>query len=247
MREIIRLLTDNPILLILLVMWLLSAVGGVFTRAARKAEQERRRAAQEQRRREQASPAPSRTQPAPRARPAPPEQEQRPTVQQWPEQEPRWPPQRKERKVPPAPRRASAGRPRTMTPEEAATEIRRLMGMEEEEPAARRPPPRPEPRAEPVADSAQGRRSLSDFRSIGTRHLEIHVDPHVRSRVGETAHDRHLVRRRSGLAPERRPSPTLEAPSRRPYELSELRNLPKAFVLREILGPPKALQDQWPW
>ena len=158
------------------------------------------------------------------------------------EQQRRMPRARREQEPPSLP-----AQPRAT--EDIAAEMRRILGMETEpvrqrpRPAAPPPPPPPPQRA-PRAEMTGERPPQIALPTTQDRKLEIHDHSHVgegmqrRHIAPKTAGDRGLgtlggragrQRRRMGVGDR--------------YSLADLKT---AFVLSEILGPPRALRDTGP-
>ncbi len=210
MDWLIRLFSENFILVILLGGWLLSIFGTVLTKAAKKAAEQQRRRAQGV-------------------------GEQRPLL---PGQRP--PSSRTQARRPAAAPPARPPRPAPPTADDIATEIRRVMGMEEPPQPALAPEPPPPPPEEPGFTTQAG------FEHFGERVGGLRTG--VKSHVGEGVHSRlppgsGAVGSRElgslGGRVHRRPKKKVVQRVKR-FDLSD----PAAvLVTLEILGKPRALRD----
>jgi hypothetical protein len=271
--------------LFIIVPWVLSAVGDVFTKAARKAaEQERAR-----RRERQQGTAPSDLQGAPQSDPQGgpqrgPQSVPLSDLQRGPQSVPLSDLQRGPQSVPlsgpesgphAGPIMAQPQHPRRPSAEEVAAEIRRMMGLEVQE--EHRSPSRPgseaewqeadwqetewqeaewqEPEPEPPP---LPRRQAEQFGSLHERmaHKDRRQISHVEGRHIQPAtahggvHDRHLqtglmqkLSAREGKGTRAsRALPDMRLPGA--GGLVDLADPARAFVMLEVLGPPKALRDE---
>lgn len=215
MDWLIRLFSENFILVILLGGWMLSIFGSVLTKAAKKAaEQQRRRAQGVGEQRPQLS-------------------GQRPTLRE-PPGSPRTQVRRPASATP-----ARPPRPAVPTAEDIAAEIRRVMGMEElPQPAlAPEPPPPPE---EPGFTTQAGFEHFGE--RIGGLHTGVksHVGKglHDRKAPGSGAVGTRELGSLGGRV-HRRPKKKVVRRVKR-FDLSD----PAAvLVTLEILGKPRALRD----
>jgi hypothetical protein len=224
MRDLINFVLSNPILLVVVLAWVAGMVGNVI-----KSTQRARQRAEQQRSMPRADRTPA----------APP-------------------------KAPPSGSRSA---------DEIAAEMRRILGMEPEQvqrPAARRPaaplrqvpaqpsrpgaqPSRPAPQSSrapsappqsPPARQYLERPPASARPATQDRRLEVHVDPHV----GESLQRRHITPGTAGsrglgtLGGRNAIRKRSESVVQR-YSLDDLKT---AFVLSEILGPPRALRGGGP-
>ena len=157
------------------------------------------------------------------------------------EQQRRMPQARREHAPPAAPEQ-----PRST--EDVAAEMRRILGMETEPVRPRPrpvapPPPQPPPPRAPRAEAGERPPQIS-LPTTQDRKLEIHVDPHVgevmqrRHMAPKTAADRGLGTLGGRTARQRRRMGIGDR-----YSLADLKT---AFVLSEIIGPPRALRDTGP-
>ena len=218
----------NPWVLIILLPWALSIVGGVFTKAARKSAEQQRRAQRgagvelQEKRQEKL-----------------PEQPKRPEPEQIAAEIRRMMGMEPAAKAPepktsrPTPRALQQPRPRVVVLEEEW----------EEAPALAEPPP--EPAARPQAGHLGGLRERMAARATARRTISKlagrHIDPATEH---GGVHERHLqtglmrkLRSREGRGAGRRMSGLRAAGT-----LADLSDPVKAFVMLEILGPPKGLQ-----
>jgi hypothetical protein len=219
-EDLFHFLAKNWWLLFILVPWIGSVVGDVFTKAAKKA------AAEERARRRQAG------------------QGREPGAQ-----------------LPQAEKRPSA--------EEVAAEIRRMMGMEVQEeqrsPSGSRPvvleeeweepeweEVEPEPEPAPVPEPVRSLRDrMVDREARQASEVEARRIQQATPRGG--VHDRHLqtalmhklqIREGSRYGRRRAVRALPGAHGVRTGELVDLSDPARAFVLLEVLGPPKALRDE---
>lgn len=220
MQQLWDFLRQNPIILLILVMWLVGLAGKVLQGVGQRAQQAARRSAEELARRRAAGQAPQ---------PPRPQQTQLPAMQT---------------KAPPTP----AGRGRPMTQEEAIAEMRRILAGEA--PAGRpepKPQPRPEPRPEPRRQRPMRQEPASGDAARGGRlsQMEVHVDPHVGERMQRRQSPSSGRVGHTGLGGlggrEKRAGPRRAAR----VGLLDLDDLKRAIVVREVLGPPVALREGW--
>lgn len=163
---------------------------------------------------------------------------------------------------PPAAARSEAAGRRTVADEAAvAREMRRILGLDPDEPATKEPAsgdrgavaatprpapivvrvPRPRPAPNDVVTPEKPPTPVAPTTS--RRRLEVHVDPHVgesigkRARVGSGKVGEHVLGGLGGRAPEQ----VQRAVRGARYELDDLK---RAFVLSEILGPPLASRPE---
>ena len=232
MDWLIRLFSENFILVILLGGWVLSIFGNVLTKAAKKASEQQRRRAQGVG--EQRPLLPGQRQPTPGQRPLLPGQ--RPTQREQPGST------RTQVRQPAAATPARPPRPAVPTAEDIATEIRRVMGMEE-------PPQRalaPEPPPPPPTPEEPGFTTEAGFEHFGENVGGLHSG--VKSHVGEGVHSRHTpgsgkvgTRELGSLGGRVHRAPKTKVVKRvKRFDLSD----PAAvLVTLEILGKPRALRD----
>lgn len=145
--------------------------------------------------------------------------------------------------------------PRQRSAEEVAAEMRRILGLEPEAPEERQSqraptpptPPPPSRRAVSREAFASERPPAPVVPTTQTRHLEIHVDPHV----GERIQKRQTVQ--SGLVGKHEAGKSLGSLGGRVSEVTTrrstatrfpLNDLKRAFVINEILQPPLALRER---
>lgn len=216
MRQFLDLLLNNPLILILVAGWLLSSLGSLGAKAARKAaeQQKRQLRKREERVDEAALPSAAPTTASPSAQAAP----QAPAPQ---------------RNVPDA--------------DEIAAEIRKLMGIEREEPPkparaevqpAPRVEPAPEPRPKPAPAPPRPEPVFVDV--VDTPVRAERPSAHMPSELmpSESLPSRaHGPVVRSGV-------PSAPRAKRAAGSLLDLSNPAAAFVAAEVLGPPRA-QRGW--
>ena len=207
-------LFQNPFLLILLGGWLLSQLGNMGAKAARRAaEQQQREAAEMEAEQSKRSPA------------------ARPVVEAAPPATPPTP------KVTPAPR-PSRSQPKPM--EEAIAELQRMMGIEDEQPKPRPRRVEPKPKREPEVARPLVEPPRSSKPVVRTEPVpyEASVLP-VRVELPDPVSRELPVARE--LAMTSRPGISRTQPVQR-RRILDLSDPAKAFVMMEVLGPPRALR-----
>jgi hypothetical protein len=239
--RLIEFFARNPVLLLVVVVWLAGIVGNVAKATKRSREAAARR-------------------PEPTSMPSPQPMRSEPAQARAPVGDARPMGQRDAEAVAREMRRILGLEPEEgrRAPEPAEGRVEPLAGdrvarqSERQEAAPRRPVAVPRPpveRAEPLPararrDAATPERAPTPVQpSTNRRRLEVHVDPHVgesigkRARVGSGKVGDHALGELGGRAH----APTARAVRGARYELDDLK---RAFVLSEILGPPLASRPE---
>jgi hypothetical protein len=239
--RLIEFFARNPVLLLVVVVWLAGIVGNVAKATKRSREAAARR-------------------PEPTSMPSPQPMRSEPAQARAPVGDARPMGQRDAEAVAREMRRILGLEPEEgrRAPEPAEGRVEPLAGdrvarqSERQEAAPRRPVAVPRPpveRAEPLPararrDAATPERAPTPVQpSTNRRRLDIHVDPHVgesigkRARVGSGKVGDHTLGELGGRAH----APMARAVRGARYELDDLK---RAFVLSEILGPPLASRPE---
>lgn len=224
MDKLIRILFENPILLLVVGAWVFGAISSAANKAKNKqgasdrGERRRRRKRTVENDALVQRPLPASSTQLPQRRPAP-------VGQRGPANKP-------------APGSGRLAGSAAQSPEQIAREMRRILGLEPAEPAA--PPPRP-PSPPPLERPPEPIPVTTASRVLGTQ-VDSHVGERMRDRhmseslVGKPRAGRGAIGNLGGrVTPQKR-----AAASGSRFSLDDLR---KAIVLSEILSPPVSVRS----